>query len=48
MPVESRIMSELKPEERARQWIDQKLSEAGWTVIDRDEFSPEMTAVAIR
>ena len=48
VPVEGRIMSELKPEERARQWIDQKLSEAGWTVIDRDEFSPEMTAVAIR
>lgn len=41
-------MARLKPEERARQWIDMKLQEAGWQVINRDEFSPDMTAVAIR
>lgn len=41
-------MNALKPEERARLWIDMKLREAGWRVINRDEFSPDMTAVAIR
>lgn len=41
-------MTNLKPEERARQWIDMKLREAGWQIINRDEFSPNMTAVAIR
>jgi len=41
-------MARLKPEERARQWIDMKLQEAGWQVINRDEFSPDMTAVVIR
>lgn len=25
-------MTELKPEERARQWIDRKLEDAGWQV----------------
>ncbi len=41
-------MTELKPEERARQWIDRKLEDAGWRVINRDEYAPGMTAVAIR
>ena len=41
-------MTNLKPEERARQWIDMKLREAGWQIINRDEFAPDMTAVAIR
>mgnify|MGYP004500803685 CR=1 FL=1 len=41
-------MSHLKPEERARVWIDRKLNEAGWAVINRDEFAPGMTAVAVR
>ncbi len=41
-------MGDLKPEEIARVWIDQKLEEAGWKVIDRNEFAPNMTAVAIR
>lgn len=41
-------MTDLKPEERARQWIDRKLEDAGWKVINRDEFAPGMTAVAVR
>ena len=41
-------MTELKPEERARQWIDRKLEEVGWKVINRDEYAPGMTAVAVR
>lgn len=41
-------MTELKPEERARQWIDRKLKDAGWQVINRDEYAPGMTAVAVR
>ena len=41
-------MYDLKPEERARQWIDMKLQEAGWNVVNRNEFAPNMTAVAIR
>lgn len=41
-------MSGLKPEERAREWIDRKLEDAGWQVINRDEYSPGMTAVAVR
>lgn len=36
------------PEEKARQWIDSKLADAGWQVINRDEYAPGMTAVAIR
>ena len=41
-------MPELKPEEKARQWIDRKLEDAGWHVINRDEYEPGMPAVAIR
>lgn len=41
-------MADLKPEERARQWIDRKLEDAGWKVINRDDFAPSMNAVAIR
>lgn len=41
-------MADLKPEERARQWIDRKLKDAGWEVINRNDFAPSMTAVAIR
>ena len=37
-------MSGLKPEERAREWIDRKLEDAGWQVINRDEYAPGMTA----
>lgn len=41
-------MADLKPEERARQWIDRKLKDAGWEVINRNDFAPSMNAVAIR
>ena len=41
-------MTELKPEEKARQWIDRKLEDAGWQIINRDEYAPGMTAVAVR
>lgn len=41
-------MTGLKPEERAREWIDRKLADAGWQVINRDEYAPGMTAVAVR
>ncbi|WP_308498053.1 DEAD/DEAH box helicase family protein [uncultured Anaerobiospirillum sp.] len=41
-------MTDLKPEERARQWIDRKLKDAGWEVINRNDFAPSMNAVAIR
>ncbi len=38
----------MKPEEKARLKIDQWLVEAGWKVIDRDEFEADSTAVAVR
>ena len=41
-------MTNLKPEERAREWIDRKLEDAGWKVINRDEYAPGMSAVAVR
>lgn len=36
------------PEEKARQKIDQWFTDAGWEVINRDEYEPTSTAVAIR
>lgn len=41
-------MTNLKPEERARVWMNRKLNDTGWNVINRDEFAPGMTAVAVR
>lgn len=38
----------MTPEEKARQKIDQWFAEAGWDVINREEYSAGMTAVAIR
>ena len=35
-------MTELKPEERAQQWIDRKLEDAGWQVVNRDEYAPSI------
>ena len=35
------------PEEKARVKIDEKLSKAGWYVVDRDEYAPQTTS-AIR
>lgn len=30
-------MTNLKPEERARVWMNRKLNDTGWNVINRDE-----------
>ena len=38
----------MKPEEKARAIIDRMFEEAGWKVVDRDKYVPNMTAVAIR
>lgn len=38
----------MKPEEKARVKIDQMFEDAGWKVVDRDEYSPTMDAVAVR
>lgn len=40
--------SRMKPEEKARLVIDRMFEEAGWKVVDRDQYAPNMTAVAIR
>ena len=36
------------PEEKARVIIDRMLEEAGWKVVDRSNYAPNITAVAIR
>lgn len=38
----------MTPEEKARTKIDQWFADAGWEVINRDEYEPTSTAVAIR
>lgn len=38
----------MTPEEKARQKIDRWFEEAGWKVINRDEYEAGMSAVAIR
>lgn len=38
----------MTPEEKARERIDQWFKDAGWKVINRDEFESDMSAVAIR
>lgn len=38
----------MTPEEKARVKIDQMFEDAGWTVVDRDYYSPTLTAAAIR
>lgn len=38
----------LKPEERARARIDEQLADAGWRVADRDHFTYDHNAVAVR
>lgn len=30
-------MTNLKPEERARVWMDRRLNDTGWNVINRDK-----------
>ena len=37
----------MKPEEKARVKIDQMFEDAGWLVVDRDHYAPNITAVAI-
>lgn len=38
----------MKPEEKARVIIDRMFEEAGWKVVDREKYAPNMTAVAIK
>ncbi|SHL30223.1 type I restriction enzyme, R subunit [Fibrobacter sp. UWH5] len=38
----------MTPEERARVKIDQMFEDAGWQVVDRDFYSPTISAAAIR
>jgi type I restriction enzyme R subunit len=38
----------MTPEEKARVKIDRMFEDAGWRVVDRDEYSPTLTAAAIR
>lgn len=38
----------MTPEERARVKIDQWFADAGWKVVNRDEYEPTISAVAIR
>ena len=38
----------MTPEEKARVKIDQMLEDAGWKVVDREAYSPTITAAAIR
>ena len=38
----------MTPEEKARVKIDQMFEDAGWKVVDRDFYSPSITAAAIR
>lgn len=38
----------MKPEEKARIKIDQWFTDAGWNVVDREDYEPTCTAVAIR
>lgn len=38
----------MKPEEKARIKIDQMFVDAGWTVVDRNHYAPNITAVAIK
>ena len=38
----------MKPEEKARIKIDRMFDDAGWGVVNRDEYSPTLTAAAIR
>lgn len=38
----------MTPEEKARIKIDQMFADAGWKVVDRESYSPTLTAAAIR
>ncbi|KAA6339193.1 putative type I restriction enzymeP M protein [termite gut metagenome] len=38
----------MSPEEKARLEIDKKLENAGWKVVDRDEYSSSVSAMAVK
>ncbi|GHU13237.1 DEAD/DEAH box helicase [Betaproteobacteria bacterium] len=38
----------MTPEEKARVEIDRKLENTGWKVVNRDEYSPSVSAMAVR
>ena len=38
----------MSPEEKARLIIDKKLKEAGWQIVNRNDYSPSVSAVAVR
>ena len=38
----------MSPEEKARLIIDKKLEDAGWQVVDRNNYSPSVSAIAVR
>ena len=38
----------MTPEEKARQKIDRMFEDAGWAVVDRDHYSPTLSAAAIK
>lgn len=42
------IVGRMTPEEKARIKIDQMFVDAGWKVVDRESYSPTLTAAAIR
>jgi len=38
----------MTPEEKARLIIDKKLEDTGWQVVDRNEYLPSVSAIAVR
>ncbi len=40
-------VKKMTPEEKVRKIINQKLNEAGWKIVNRDNYSPGISAVAI-
>ncbi len=37
----------MKPKHKARAIIDHLLNDAGWAIVDREHYSPNVSAVAI-
>ena len=37
----------MTPEEKAREIINRMLNDAGWKIVDRDNYSPRISAVGI-
>ena len=37
----------MSPEDKARKKIDRMFDDAGWKVVDRDHYAPNISAVAI-